>query len=197
MCTRNLARKAACEGRVLKVLWKPACLPGRKIDCCRIGRRSGADFIRPPPLFHRRRHLRKLSLCAGHLPSHVKNKASGGIRILRDMETFYPAWGLPFGHHLRNPASFEVPLCDASSEKASGFTADAFVNFNAGQQSGKFTVLFPPTFPREPHRSLWGYSNRLPPPVWESCSTPKRWISGSEGSCIPFCPFSKTGVSNG
>ncbi len=84
------ALKAVCEGRVLKVIVETCLLTRQeKIKCCRIVGEAGADFIKTSTGFSTGgATFEDIELMHRHLPSHVKIKASGGIRSLEDMEMF-------------------------------------------------------------------------------------------------------------
>lgn len=84
------AVKAACEGRVLKVIIETCLLTqAEKIKLCEVVSRSGADYIKTSTGFSTAGATREdVSLFASHVAPHVKIKAAGGIASLRDAQDF-------------------------------------------------------------------------------------------------------------
>ena len=84
------AVKAACKGRLLKVIIE-CCLLTReeKIKLCEIVTASGADFIKTSTGFGGGGATREdVALFAANIGPHVKIKAAGGIADLKDAEDF-------------------------------------------------------------------------------------------------------------
>ena len=76
------AVKAACGGRVLKVIIETCLLTDEeKVKLCEIVSNSGADFIKTST-------REDVALFAKHVAPHVKIKAAGGISSLQDAEDF-------------------------------------------------------------------------------------------------------------
>ncbi len=84
------AVKAACGGRVLKVIIETCLLTGEeKVKLCEIVSNSGADFIKTSTGFAGGGATREdVALFAKHVAPHVKIKAAGGIASLQDAEDF-------------------------------------------------------------------------------------------------------------
>lgn len=84
------AVKAACGGRVLKVIIETCLLSEEeKVKLCEIVSNSGADFIKTSTGFAGGGATREdVSLFAQHVAPHVKIKAAGGISSLQDAEDF-------------------------------------------------------------------------------------------------------------
>ena len=84
------AVKAACGGRVLKVIIETCLLTGEeKVKLCEIVSNSGADFIKTSTGFAGGGATREdVALFAKHVAPHVKIKAAGGISSLQDAEDF-------------------------------------------------------------------------------------------------------------
>ncbi|MDE6879840.1 MAG: deoxyribose-phosphate aldolase [Oscillospiraceae bacterium] len=84
------AVKAACGGKLLKVIIETCLLTGEeKIKMCEIVSNSGADFIKTSTGFAGGGATREdVSLFAQHVAPHVKIKAAGGISSLQDAEDF-------------------------------------------------------------------------------------------------------------
>ena len=84
------AVKAACRGRVLKVIIE-CCLLTReeKIKRCQIVSESGAEYIKTSTGFSMGGATREdVALLREHCAPHVKVKAAGGIAGLEDAEDF-------------------------------------------------------------------------------------------------------------
>ena len=84
------AVKAACGGRVLKVIIETCLLTDEeKVKLCEIVSNSGADFIKTSTGFAGGGATREdVALFAKHVAPHVKIKAAGGISSLQDAEDF-------------------------------------------------------------------------------------------------------------
>ena len=84
------AVRAACEGKVLKVIIETCLLTdGEKIRLCEIVSASGADYIKTSTGFAGGGATREdVALFAAHVAPHVKIKAAGGIASLKDAEDF-------------------------------------------------------------------------------------------------------------
>lgn len=84
------AVRAACEGKVLKVIIETCLLTDEeKIRLCEIVSASGADYIKTSTGFSTAGATREdISLFAAHVAPHVKMKAAGGISSLQDAEDF-------------------------------------------------------------------------------------------------------------
>jgi len=84
------AVKAACAGRILKVIVETCLLSEEeKIKMCEIVSQSGADFIKTSTGFAGGGATREdVALFAKHVAPHVKIKAAGGIANLQDAEDF-------------------------------------------------------------------------------------------------------------
>ena len=82
------AVKAACDGRLLKVIIETCLLTDEeKIEMCRVVSESGADYIKTSTGFGGGGATREdVALFAAHVAPHVKIKASGGIADLKDAE---------------------------------------------------------------------------------------------------------------
>ena len=82
------AVKAACGGRVLKVIVECCCLTGaEKVRLCEIVTASGADYIKTSTGFGTGGATREdVALFARHVGPQVKIKAAGGIATLQDAE---------------------------------------------------------------------------------------------------------------
>ena len=84
------AVKAACKGRLLKVIIE-TCLLTReeKIEMCRVVTDSGADYIKTSTGFSTAgATFEDVALFAEHVGPNVKIKAAGGISSLADAEEF-------------------------------------------------------------------------------------------------------------
>ena len=84
------AVKAACQGRILKVIVE-ACLltEAEKIKLCELVSASGADYIKTSTGFSAGGATwEDVVLFKQHIAPHVKIKAAGGIRTLADAEDF-------------------------------------------------------------------------------------------------------------
>ena len=84
------AVKAACDGRLLKVIIETCLLTDEeKIEMCRVVSESGAEFIKTSTGFGGGGATREdVALFKAHVAPHVKIKASGGIANLQDAEDF-------------------------------------------------------------------------------------------------------------
>ena len=84
------AVKKACGGRILKVIIETCLLTDEeKIKMCEIVSDSGADFIKTSTGFSAAGAKKEdVALFAMHVAPHVRIKAAGGIRSLRDAEDF-------------------------------------------------------------------------------------------------------------
>ena len=84
------AVKAACKGRVLKVIIETCLLTDEeKIALCKAVSDSGADFIKTSTGFSKAgATFADVVLFAQHVAPHVKIKAAGGISSLEDAERF-------------------------------------------------------------------------------------------------------------
>lgn len=84
------AVKAACGGRVLKVIVE-ACLltEAEKIRMCQLVTQAGADYIKTSTGFSTGgATLEDVALFRAHVGPDVKIKAAGGIRTIADAEAF-------------------------------------------------------------------------------------------------------------
>lgn len=84
------AIKAACDGRLLKVIIETCLLTdAEKIEMCRVVSESGADYIKTSTGFGGGGATREdVALFKAHVAPHVKIKAAGGIANLQDAEDF-------------------------------------------------------------------------------------------------------------
>ena len=84
------AVKAACHGRILKVIVEACQLTQEeKIAACRVVSMSGADFIKTSTGFGGGGATREdVALFKAHVAPHVKIKAAGGIADLNDAKDF-------------------------------------------------------------------------------------------------------------
>ena len=84
------AVKAACDGRLLKVIIETCLLTdAEKIEMCRVVSQSGADYIKTSTGFGGGGATREdVALFKAHVDPHVKIKAAGGIANLQDAEDF-------------------------------------------------------------------------------------------------------------
>ena len=84
------AVRAACEGKVLKVIIETCLLTDEeKIALCKIVSESGADFIKTSTGFSKGgATFEDVALFAAHIAPHLKIKAAGGISSLEDAERF-------------------------------------------------------------------------------------------------------------
>ena len=84
------AVKAACHGKLLKVIIEPCLLTDdEKIKMCEIVTASGADYIKTSTGFGGGGATREdVALFAKHVGPNVKIKAAGGIANLQDAEDF-------------------------------------------------------------------------------------------------------------
>ena len=84
------AVRAACAGKVLKVIIETCLLTGdEKTALCRVVGASGADFIKTSTGFSTGgATVADIELFRANIPPHLKMKAAGGIRTLADAEAF-------------------------------------------------------------------------------------------------------------
>ena len=84
------AVKAACKGRILKVIIETCLLTDEeKIKMCEIVSESGADFIKTSTGFSSGGATKEdVALFKAHVAPRVKIKAAGGISSLEDAEEF-------------------------------------------------------------------------------------------------------------
>ena len=84
------AVKAACDGRILKVIIETCLLTDEeKIALCDTVSRSGADYIKTSTGFSTGGATpHDVALFAAHVQPHVKIKAAGGIATVTDAEEF-------------------------------------------------------------------------------------------------------------
>ena len=84
------AVKAACKGRLLKVIVETCLLTDdEKIKLCEVVTASGADYIKTSTGFSRGgATFEDIALFAAHVGPQVKIKAAGGISGLEDAEKF-------------------------------------------------------------------------------------------------------------
>ena len=84
------AVKAACQGRILKVIIETCLLTDdEKIALCGCVSDSGADFIKTSTGFSKAgATFADVELFAKHVAPHVKIKAAGGISSLEDAQRF-------------------------------------------------------------------------------------------------------------
>ena len=84
------AVKAACDGRLLKVIIETCLLTdAEKIEMCRVVSESGADYVKTSTGFGGGGATREdVALFKAHVDPHVKIKAAGGIANLQDAEDF-------------------------------------------------------------------------------------------------------------
>lgn len=84
------AIKAACKGRILKVIIETCLLTDEeKIALCKCVSDSGADYIKTSTGFSKAgATFADVELFAKHVAPHVKIKAAGGISSLEDAEKF-------------------------------------------------------------------------------------------------------------
>ena len=88
--TEIKAIKAACSGRILKVIIETCLLTEEeKIRMCEVVSASGADFIKTSTGFSTAGATREdVALFKAHVAPHVQIKAAGGISSLQDAEDF-------------------------------------------------------------------------------------------------------------
>ena len=84
------AVRAACEGKVLKVIIETCLLTDdEKIALCGVVSRSGADYIKTSTGFSKGGATREdIALFRAHIAPHLKMKAAGGIRSWQDAEDY-------------------------------------------------------------------------------------------------------------
>ena len=84
------AIKAACSGRILKVIIETCLLTEEeKVKMCEVVSVSGADFIKTSTGFSTAGATREdVALFKAHVAPHVQIKAAGGISSLQDAEDF-------------------------------------------------------------------------------------------------------------
>ncbi len=114
------AVRAACEGKILKVIIETCLLTdAEKIELCRIVTEAGADYIKTSTGFSRGGATpHDVALMAAHVGEGVGVKAAGGISSLADAEALLAAGATRLG------TSRIVRLAMAESENgAAGETA--------------------------------------------------------------------------
>jgi len=84
------AVRAACEGKVLKVIIETCLLTDEeKVDLCKLVSASGADYIKTSTGFSKGgATFEDVALFARNIAPHLKIKAAGGIRSIADAEKF-------------------------------------------------------------------------------------------------------------
>ena len=84
------AVRAACEGKVLKVIIETCLLTDEeKVDLCKLVSASGADYIKTSTGFCKGgATFDDVALFAKHIAPHLKIKAAGGISSIADAEQF-------------------------------------------------------------------------------------------------------------
>ena len=84
------AVRAACEGKVLKVIIETCLLTDEeKVDLCKLVSASGADYIKTSTGFSKGgATFDDVALFAKHIAPHLKIKAAGGISSIADAEQF-------------------------------------------------------------------------------------------------------------
>ena len=84
------AIKAACDGRILKVIIETCLLTEEeKVRLCEVVSLSGADYIKTSTGFSTGgATAADVALFAAHVQPHVKIKAAGGIATVADAEEF-------------------------------------------------------------------------------------------------------------
>ena len=84
------AVRAACEGKVLKVIIETCLLTDEeKVDLCKLVSASGADYIKTSTGFSKAgATFDDVALFARHIAPHLKIKAAGGISSIADAEQF-------------------------------------------------------------------------------------------------------------
>ena len=84
------AVKAACDGRLLKVIIETCLLTDEeKVEMCRIVTEAGADYIKTSTGFSTAgATFHDVELFAANVGPNVKIKAAGGISSLKDAEKF-------------------------------------------------------------------------------------------------------------
>ena len=84
------AVRAACEGKVLKVIIETRLLTDEeKVDLCKLVSASGADYIKTSTGFSKGgATFDDVALFAKHIAPHLKIKAAGGISSIADAEQF-------------------------------------------------------------------------------------------------------------
>ena len=82
--------KAACLGRPLKVIIETCLLTDlEKVKLCQVVEKAGADYLKTSTGFGSGGATREdVALLREHLASHIKLKASGGIRTLEDGQAY-------------------------------------------------------------------------------------------------------------
>ncbi len=85
--------KEMCEEKILKVIVETCLLTeDEKINLCKVVSQSGADFIKTSTGFSTSgAKLDDIFLFKKHIDKHVKIKAAGGIKTLKDAEDFIDA----------------------------------------------------------------------------------------------------------
>ena len=84
------AVRAACEGKVLKVIIETCLLTDEeKVDLCKLVSASGADYIKTSTGFSTAgATFHDVEIFAANVAPHVKIKAAGGISSIADAEQF-------------------------------------------------------------------------------------------------------------
>ncbi len=84
------AVKAACDGRILKVIIETCLLTDEeKVALCDVVSRAGAEYIKTSTGFSTAGATpHDVALFAAHVQPHVKIKAAGGIATVADAEEF-------------------------------------------------------------------------------------------------------------
>ncbi len=82
--------KAACGGKILKVIIETCCLTDReKIELCKCVTNAKADYIKTSTGFGTASaHIEDIRLFKKHIGSDVKIKAAGGVKTKADLEMF-------------------------------------------------------------------------------------------------------------
>jgi len=90
VCNEIKAIKAACKGKLLKVIIETCLLTDEeKIAMCKIVTEAGADYIKTSTGFSTAgATFADVELFAAHVGENVKIKAAGGISSLEDAEKF-------------------------------------------------------------------------------------------------------------
>ncbi len=90
VCEEIKAIKAACKGKLLKVIIETCLLTDEeKIEMCRVVTESGAEYIKTSTGFSTAgATFHDVELFAKHVGPNVKIKAAGGISSLEDAQKF-------------------------------------------------------------------------------------------------------------
>ena len=110
------AVKAACKGRLLKVIIECCFLTDEeKIKMCELVTRAGADFIKTSTGFSKAgATFEDIKLFSEHIGESVRMKAAGGIKSFEDAEEFLRLGAKRLG------TSRIVKLAKAEKEKLNG-----------------------------------------------------------------------------